>query len=68
MSIQKLYIDRQIAHFPQVPQIAERLGLTGEIVTRIKVRAGHYCRCAAGTRPYIDAEASKKPTPQYPAV
>jgi spore photoproduct lyase len=32
MSIQKLYIDRQIAHFPQVPLIAERLGLTGEIV------------------------------------
>ena len=32
MSIQKLYIDRQIAHFPQVSLIAERLGLRGEIV------------------------------------
>ena len=32
MFIQKLYIDRQIADSPQVPQIAKRLGLAGEIV------------------------------------
>jgi spore photoproduct lyase len=32
MSIQKLYIDRQIADSPQVDLIAKRLGLTGEIV------------------------------------
>ena len=32
MSIQKLYIDRQVADSPQVRLIAERLGLAGEIV------------------------------------
>jgi spore photoproduct lyase len=32
MSIQKLYIDRQIADSPQVRLITERLGLAGEIV------------------------------------
>ncbi len=32
MSIQKLYIDRQIADSPQVALIAKRLGLVGEIV------------------------------------
>jgi spore photoproduct lyase len=32
MSIQKLYIDRQIADSPQVRLIAERLGLAGDIV------------------------------------
>ncbi len=32
MSIQKLYIDRQVADSPQVGLIAERLGLAGEIV------------------------------------
>ncbi|MBE9544586.1 MAG: DNA photolyase [Proteobacteria bacterium] len=32
MSIQKLYIDRQIADSPQVRLIAERVGLAGEIV------------------------------------
>lgn len=32
MSIQKLYIDQQISHFPQVAYISDRLGLTGEIV------------------------------------
>ena len=32
MSIQKLYIDRQIADSPQVASISDRLGLTGEIV------------------------------------
>jgi spore photoproduct lyase len=32
MSIQKLYIDRQVADSPQVRLIAERLGLAGDIV------------------------------------
>jgi spore photoproduct lyase len=32
MSIQRLYIDRQIADLPQVARIANRVGLTGEIV------------------------------------
>jgi len=32
MSIQKLYIDQQVADLPQIGLIAERLGLTGEIV------------------------------------
>ena len=32
MSIQKLYIDRQVADSPQVRLIAERLDLAGEIV------------------------------------
>jgi len=32
MSIQKLYIDRQIADSPQVALIAKRLGLAGEVV------------------------------------
>ena len=32
MSIQKLYIDQQIAHLPQVALISDRLGLTGDIV------------------------------------
>lgn len=32
MSIQKLYIDRQVADSPQIALISDRLGLTGEIV------------------------------------
>jgi spore photoproduct lyase len=32
MSVEKLYIDRQVANSPQVPLIAKRLGLAGEIV------------------------------------